>query len=245
MTRITLILAVLSMTLPVTASHAQTADAPAMTLEQVLARYEGATRNAPTVDAELAQRLFRRGNTYSNLERHDQAIEEFQQAVVADPNFAEAYRNLANTHYFLEQFDRAKPAFARFVYLSRNEESNTAIRTAVATLAELERQDGNFEESISLDLKAIELDPENDSQVHIMGNTYNNNGQTDKAIRIYQAGIQAQPGNAFFYRTLGRLLEQEGRLEEALAQYETAAARDPESDFYANLVESTRARLER
>jgi tetratricopeptide (TPR) repeat protein len=228
--------------LPPPASHAQEDSA---TLEQVLARYEGATRNTPTVDAELAQRLFRRGNTYSNLERFDQALEEFRQAVVADPNFAESFRNLANTYYVLEQFDRAKPAYARFIYLTRNEEPTTAVRAAVSSLAGMERQDGNYDEAFVLDLRSIALDPTDDSQIHIMGNTYNNAGQTDRAIRIYQAGIAAQPGNAFFVRTLGRLFEQEGRLEEALAQYEAAAELDPASDFYANLVEATRARLER
>ena len=216
-----------------------------ISLQTVLSRYAGAIRSAPTVDEELARRLFRRGNTYSNLERFDEAIEEFEQCVAADPNFAEGYRNLANTYYFLERYQEAKPYYARFIALTLNEEPNTAIRTAISTMGQMERQDGNFQESIAFDLRAIELDPGNDSQVHIMGNTYNNAGDTDKGILIYQAGIKAQPDNAFFYRTLGRLLEQEGRFEEALAQYEIAAERDPESDFYANLVETMRARLER
>lgn len=221
---------------------AQPADA---FLQQVLSRYAGATRNAPVVDAELAQRLFRRGNTYSNLERYEQAIEEFEASIVADPTFAEAYRNLANTFYFLERYSEAKPHFARYIWLTLEEEPNTAIRAAVRTLGDLERQDGNFEEAIALDLRSIALEPDNDSMIHIMGNTYNNAGDTDKAIRIYQAGIAAQPDNAYFYRTVGRFLEQEGRLEEALAQYETAAQRDPESDFYTDLADAVRARLGR
>ena len=61
-------------------------------LQAVLSRYAGAVGSAPTVDRELAQRLFRRGNTYSNLERFEQAIEEFEESIVADPNFAEARR---------------------------------------------------------------------------------------------------------------------------------------------------------
>jgi tetratricopeptide (TPR) repeat protein len=214
-------------------------------LQAVLSRYAGATRNEPTVDRELAQRLFRRGNTYSNLERYDQAIEEFRESIAADPNFAEAYRNLANTYYFLERYREAKPLFARYIALTLEEEPNTAIRAAISTLGELERQDGNFEESIALDLRSIQLDPDNDSQIHIMGNTYNNQGDTEKAILIYQAGVQAQPDNAFFYRTLGRFLEQEGRLSEALAQYQIAAELEPESDFYANLVKNLSARLQR
>jgi cytochrome c-type biogenesis protein CcmH/NrfG len=51
------------------------------------------------------------------------------------------------------------------------------------------------------------------------------------------------PGNAFFDRSLGRILEQENRIEDALQAYESAAAKNPDSNFYSNLVESTRSRL--
>jgi len=238
---------VLGLLLLVVVGCSQAVGAPAedYALQSVLARYAGATRTAPTVDRELAQRLFRRGNTYSNLERYDQAIEEFRESIAADPNFAEAYRNLANTYYFLQRIAAAKPAFARYIALTLDREPDSAIRAAIATLGELEREDGNYEESLAFDLRSIELDPTNDSQIHIMGNTYNNAGQPDKAILIYRAGIDAQPDNAFLYRTLGRLLEQEGRLEEALDQYRLAARLDPESDFYTNLVEQLSGRLQR
>lgn len=214
-------------------------------MREALGSYQNATRDLPTVDAELGQRLLRRGNTYSNLERHEEAIEEYAQAIIADPNLAEAHRNLANTYFFLDRMEQAKPLYARYIALALDEEPSTALRAAIATLAGMEREQENFALSVVLDLKSIELEPDNDSLVHISGNVYNNAGDAGKAIRIYQAAIQANPENAFFHRTLGRLLEQEGRLEEALAQYELAAAKDPESDFYANLAESLRARLER
>ena len=200
------------------------------------------TREGPTIDAELAQKMFRRGNTYSNLQRYEEAIEEYRKAISADPNYSDAIRNLANTYYFLERYDETKPLLARYIEL---EDSTTAgLIAAVSTLGELERQSRNYEVSIRYDLRAIELSPNNDSQIHIMANTYNNAGEADKAIQVYRAGIAAMPGNAFFYRSLGRILEQENRLDEALAEYEAAAAKDPESDFYADLVATTRRRLE-
>lgn len=200
-------------------------------------------RTGPTIDAELAQKMFRRGNTYSNLERFDEAIAEYRKAISADPNYAEAIRNLANTYIFLERFEEAKPLLARFISLQT--ETTAALIAAVSTLGELEREDGNYATSIEYDLRAIELNPGNDSQVHIMANTYNNAGETDLAIRIYRAGIAAMPDNAFFDRSLGRLLEQQSRLAEALTAYESAAAKDPDSQFYADLVSSTRSRLNR
>lgn len=198
-------------------------------------------RTGPTIDAELAQKYLRRGNTYSNLERFEEAIDEYRKAVSADPNLSDALRNLANTYYYLERFDEAKPLLARFIRLQTT--TTASLIAAVTTLGELERRDRNYEASIVYDLQAIELDADNDSQVHIMANTYNNAGEADKAIAIYQKAVEVMPENAFFDRSLGRILEQENRMEEALQAYESAAAKDPDSDFYARLVESTRGRL--
>ena len=195
------------------------------------------------VDTELAARMFRRGNVYSNLERYEEAIEEYRKAIAADSNFVEAIRNLANIYYFLERNDEARPLLARYVELQT--EVTAGLIAAVSTLGELERTAGNFEAALPYDLRAIELDRGNDSQVHVMANTYNNGGDADKAIDVYRAAIEALPENAFFDRSLGRILEQENRLDEALAAYESAMAKDPDSEFYAGLVEATRRRLDR
>ncbi|MBL4573420.1 MAG: tetratricopeptide repeat protein [Gammaproteobacteria bacterium] len=198
-------------------------------------------RIGPTIDAELGQKYLRRGNTYSNLERFEEAIDEYRRAISADPNLTEAIRNLANTYYYLERFDEAKPLLARFIRMQTT--TTASLIAAVTTLGELERSDGNYAASISLDLRAIELNSNNDSQVHIMANTYNNAGEADKAIAVYQKAVEVMPGNAFFDRSLGRILEQENRIEDALRAYESAAAKNPDSDFYTQLVESTRSRL--
>ncbi|PCJ26240.1 MAG: hypothetical protein COA96_05725 [SAR86 cluster bacterium] len=200
-------------------------------------------RTGPTIDAELARKYYRRGNTYSNLERYDEAVAEYRKAISVDPNLSDAIRNLANTYFFLEQYEAAKPLLARFIAMQNS--TTAALIAAVTTLAELERKDGNYNESFTYDLRAIELSPNNDSQVHIMANTYNNAGEADKAIEIYRAAINVMPDNAFFDRSMGRILEQENRLTEALTAYESAAAKDPDSDFYTRLVDATRSRLNR
>ena len=210
-----------------------------------LDRYNGPSlpRQGPTIDASLAQRLFRRGNTFSSLGRYKEAIDEYRKAISADPSFSDAIRNLANTYYFLENYEEAKPLLARYIELET--QTTASLIAAVQTLGELERRSRNYESAIEYDERAIELIPDDDSQVHIMANTYNNNDYPDFAIRVYQAGVRAMPDNAFFDRSLGRLLEQSGRLEEALAAYRSAAAKDADSNFYGDLVENLERRLDR
>ena len=231
-----------ALSLSLTATFVQAQDGAT---SNVLDRYSGLDipREGPTIDGELAQKMFRRGNTYSNLQRYKEAIEEYRKAISADPNFANAIRNLANIYYFLERFDEAKPLLARYIELEQ--QVTAPLIAAVSTLGELERQNQNYDSSIQYDERAIALDPANDSQVHIMANTYNNSNRADLAIRIYRAGIEATPDNAFFDRSLGRILEQEGQVEEALEAYRSAANKDPESDFYADLVLNLESRLAR
>ncbi len=194
-----------------------------------------------TVDVELAQRHFRRGNTFNNLERYEEAIAEYELAVTADPNLAEAYHNMASILYFQERFVEAIPAYQRFVALQK--EPSAALIAALNTLGQLLRDEQRYAEALPIDLQAIERDPKNASQIYIMGNTYFNAGFADEAAQIFAKALEVTPGDAYLHRSLGRMYEDLGRLEEALEQYRAASAADPASDFYRDLVSALEARV--
>lgn len=198
-------------------------------------------RAISTAASELAQRHYRRGNTYNNLERYNDAIDEYRLAVAADPNLADAYRNLANIYLHQERFNDAIPMLARFINLQ--DQASTPLTASLKTIGELLRRSERYDEAISFDVRAIAADPRDDSQVHIMGNIYDNAGHADKAIQIYEKAAETITGNAFMNRTLGRLYEREGRLEDALAQYRKAAETDLGSQFYRELVQNLETRL--
>jgi tetratricopeptide (TPR) repeat protein len=191
---------------------------------------------------ELAQRHYRRGNTYNNLERFDEAVAEYQLAVAADPNLADAYRNLANIFLSQDKFNDAITNLQRFIALQNNQ-PGTPLTASLKTVGELLRRAERFDEAIDYDIRAIAADPRDDSQVHLMANRYDNAGHTDKAIRIYQQAVASIPGNAFMNRNLGRLLEREGQLEDALAQYKRAAETDTSAQYYRELIQNLEARL--
>jgi len=199
-------------------------------------------RAAASTSSELAQRHYRRANTYNNLERYDEAEQEYRLTIAADPNMADAYRNLANIYLSQDRQEEAIPMLARFINLQQ--ESSTPLTASLKTIGELLRRSERYDEAIDYDVRAIRADPRNDSQVHLMGNFYDNAGQTDKAIRIYQAATEAMPGNAFMNRTLGRLYERDGRLQDALVEYRKAAETDLGSQFYRELVQNLETRID-
>ncbi len=199
-----------------------------------------------SADTELAQRMLRRGDTYSQLERHEEAIVEYRKAIAADQNLADAYRGLANTFLSLDRPDEARPLLKTYIKLAEQQRIEEApLLAANALLGNMEREAGNYSQALAIDLRTIELDPENDSQVHIMANTYNNAGEAQSAIEIYSAAEQTMPSNAFISRSLGRILEAEGELERALEAYQRALSKEPDSDFYQNLVDSLQRRIDR
>lgn len=201
-----------------------------------------AQARAPAViDTELAQTHYRRGNTYNNMERYDEAIEEYQLSITADPNFADSVRNLANIFYFQERYEETIPLLQRFIALQQ--ETTAGKIAAYNTLGQLLRDAKRYDEAIVVDELAIEHDKENSSQVYVMANTYFNAGRTDDAVRVYKKALTISPNDAFIHRSLGRMLEDEGNLQEALLEYRAAAELNPDSQFYRELVMGLEARL--
>lgn len=193
------------------------------------------------IDTELAQTHFRRGNTYNNMQRYDEAIEEYQLSITADPNFADSVRNLANIFYYQERYEETIPLLQRFIVLQK--ETTAGLIAAYNTLGQLLRDAQRYDEAIVIDELAIQHDPENTSQVYVMANTYFNAGRTDDAVRIYETALTVNPNDAFVHRSLGRMYEDEGLLEKALTEYKAAAELNADSQFYRDLVTGLEARL--
>lgn len=193
------------------------------------------------VDVELGQWHFRRGNTFNNLERYEEAIKEYELAVTADPNLAEAYHNMASILYFQKRYAEAISPYQHFVALQK--ETSAALIAALNTLGQLLRDEQRYAEALPIDLQAIERDPKNASQIYVMGNTYFNAGFADEAAQIFAKALEVMPEDAYLHRSLGRMYEDMGRLEDALVQYQAASAADPSSDFYKDLVSALEARV--
>lgn len=200
-----------------------------------------AQQAAAAADAELGQRHYRRGNTYNNLQRYEEAIAEYQLSITADPGFADSYRNLANIFYFQKRYVDAIPMFQRFIELQN--EPSAGLIAALNTLGQLLRDEQRYQEALPVDLRAIEADPKNASQIYLMGNTYYNAGFAEEAAQVYEQALKMIPDDAYLHRSLGRMYEDMGRLEDALTQYRAAAAIDTASDFYKDLVSGLEARL--
>lgn len=215
----------------------------AISLPAVAQQGGSSANDNPNVDTELAIRHYRRGNTYNNLERFEDALEEYRLSVAAHPEFLDSYRNMGNILYHLERFEEAIPMYRNFIELYDGP-PDTALRSALTRVSDLLRERENYERAIDYDLQSVQADRDNRSLVFLVANDYLNAGHPDKALQVYEKAVELNPGDAFMHRTLGRMYDEQDLLEEALIHYRQAAELDRSSDFYRELIRDTEERIE-
>jgi tetratricopeptide (TPR) repeat protein len=188
-------------------------------------------------------RLAVRGRIY------DQAIDGFNKAIQIDPNYAPAYKELAEAYYLNHNFDKVKPNFEKYLELSPGDVQ------ARTTLASLYFQNKEYDKAIEESNKGLAKDPNNyifqriiafsDYELKRYKEAYeasqrflNNPNKKMKDIDvIYAARIDAQAGDtaqaiAMFQKALandssncdllgefGKVLYMAKRTNEAISQY--------------------------
>ncbi|MFY9560187.1 MAG: protein kinase [Terriglobales bacterium] len=168
---------------------------------QLRLKVSGAEKKHATENAEAYQ-LYVKGRFYLEQRTREtlyKALEQFNQAIAKDPNYAEAYAGLADAHILL--FDRG---------IISNNEASPKIRSAAQrateldpTLAEPHAALAVLKEQADWDWAGAEVE--------------------------YRKAIGLNPNDATSHHWYGLLLENLGRFKEALAENEKALALDPAS----------------
>jgi tetratricopeptide (TPR) repeat protein len=180
----------------------------------------GMTANSAAYDAYMRGKV---KVTSENAENNEAAIKLFEQALVADPNFAAAYAELARAYAIKARF------FAPVAEMSKlNEDAEVAVEKALALDPNL--AEGYFarglilwtpykrfphEQAVQSYRRAIELNPNFDEAHHQLGFVYLHIGLLDKGRAELEKALAINPGN-----TLARY--RLGVIDMCLAKYEDA-----------------------
>jgi hypothetical protein len=76
--------------------------------------------NVIAANPKMAEAYNNRGLAFYNLERHQQAINDFSQAIRMKPQYAEALNNRGNAYYALDQYQKAEADFNKSLQLKPN-----------------------------------------------------------------------------------------------------------------------------
>lgn len=191
-----------------------------------------ASTSSEPIDREKAYEYYLRGKIKvgsENPEDNEASIKLLEQAVAADPNYAEAYAALAEA-YNIKAFLRVSGEEKKRL----NEEAEVTMERSLAlnpNLAEghyvrgliLWTPDKRFphEQAIRSFKRAIALDPDLDDAHHRLAIVYFHIGLFDKAQQELEKTMEINPNNTMGRFRFGVIDGYRGRYEEALAKLKT------------------------
>ncbi len=190
------------------------------------------TAGGTTVAAAYGLYVQARGALGNYQGEHDpqKAAELFKQALALDPGFALAQAGLANA--YLELFFWKKdPRLVDEAAASarRAAELNDRLAEVHATLGEIFRTTGKYEDSAREFQRALELDPRSSSAFGGLARAFDALGKPQDAEATYKRAIALTPGYWVTHSRLGNFYAAHGRYDDAEKQLQEAIALAPEN----------------
>ena len=181
-----------------------------------------------------AENFYLRGRFYWNkrtAESLNQAVDAFTQAIVHDPNYADAYVGLADSYNLLREFSAMPPndAYSRGMAAAKKAvELDPGSSEAHAALAfdlywgqwDAPRAEEEFR-------RAIELDPANAKAHHWFATYLSNVGRFSEALQQIEIARKLDPTSSAIMADQGELLRVFGRRDEAIQLLRQVEKADP------------------
>jgi predicted TPR repeat methyltransferase len=127
---------------------------------------------------------------YKELNRREESLAAYREAIARRPDFLEARNNLANALVQERNSEAAILAFRELVEMFPDHADGHY------NLANLLQDTGKFEESITLYRRTLELDPEHSAAWENLGRAYTDEGLAEEAQQVWHAWLERAPDNA-------------------------------------------------
>ena len=160
-----------------------------------------------------------------------EAVDYFQEAISADPDFALAYVGLADSFVLQEEYTGlpAEDMFAKAeVAIARALKLDDQLGEAYTSLAAI-RGDANDPDGAETAFKtALELNPNYPTAYHWYGIFLRGLGRPEEVLALFEKGVELDPLSPIINHNLAFTLFDLGRYDEAIAQYLTTLEIEPE-----------------
>lgn len=177
----------------------------------------------------------------------DTAIEKFQNAILAQPDSIDTYKNLTFALINAGRTDEAVEPLKKLVNKEGTADSYAMlgeiyVRQGQALINKY-RESGNVQDSVkAIDIydKAIDLlkvgrekYPQNGDILLYLSNAYINASKLDVAMEAFKQGVEQEPNNKYYRYNYGVLLLESEDYAEAIKQFKVAVELDPD---YSNAI---------
>jgi tetratricopeptide (TPR) repeat protein len=197
------------------------------------------------------------GVGYLNIHQYENACASFNRAISIEPNFIEAYFNLAKVLNSLEKYTDAISSYSKCISLNSsyadayNNRGNVYLRNlknpekalsdfkiylqiipgawnGFYNIAQCYSQLGQYEEAIKNYDRALEINPDNADIYFSRGVTYYELEEYEEAIKNYDRALEINPDNANVYSNKGIVYKSMKRYEDAFKSLDYAIKLKPD-----------------
>ena len=152
-----------------------------------------------------------------------EAIDNYNQAILLKPDFAEAYSNRGNALRQQGNLDKALESYDQAIQIKPD------YAVAFFNRGNALCQQSKLEEALISYDKAIKLRPDFVEAYSNKGNALGELGKLDDALRSYDKAIKLRPDFVEVYSNRGNALGQLGKLDDALKSYDKLIQLKPDS----------------
>ncbi|WP_066380136.1 MULTISPECIES: serine/threonine-protein kinase [unclassified Anabaena] len=175
-----------------------------------------------SVNSNNATELSKQGNILFELQRYEDALAAYEQAVNIRPDYAQGWNGKGRTLAKLKQYEAALTAYDTAIQLQPNYVE--AWRGRGFVLQNLRR----YTEAIASFDKALQLNNNYPEVWNAQGETYSNLKQYNNAIAAYEQAIELQPENYTVWYNKGLALQNLQLYEDAIAAFKQAVKIKPD-----------------
>ena len=204
-------------------------------LGESLAAIRQASRPLPQVTTRSLEALeaYAEGRHLWERGKHGEAVQLYERAIAADPDFAKAHAALGGaymSHLFSDE-KKGRLHLERALALA----DRTTERERLDIEAHYHADLGHFEESSRLFAVYLARYPDDLRMQYNYGNLLRENERNEEAIARYREVLRLDAGDASSHLNLATTLGTVGRVDEALAEYDKAFALEPTWIVSSNL----------
>jgi tetratricopeptide (TPR) repeat protein len=160
------------------------------------------------------------GNLFSRQNKLPEAVQHYEAALKAEPNYAEAHNNLGAVLLRQGLFEEALEHYATAVRLKPE-------YLYYFNLANAQVDAGKPADAVPNYQQALRLNPNSSQAHHNLGMALQAQGKADAAMAEFRAALQLQPDYESAEHNLANRLADAGRVEEAMTHYLAALRLDP------------------
>lgn len=151
----------------------------------------------------------------------DGAIECFQKAIAANPNYASPWNGLGYIANYQRNFDKAVEYFYKAIQLDPDSSAPQN------NLGYAYTYKGDFDKAIACYKRAAQLDPKDAAPLVNLGNVYDALKNPDEAIKYYQKALEVAPDYVNALNSLGYTYIQKGDFDKGMEFCQKALKLDP------------------